>query len=483
MARRHLWSVFLAAMTVGGCNLDWQKPDISVATPSRFREAAAKSGPAVAGARDFAAQFHSRELVAVTAEALSNNLDLAAAVARIAEADAQARISSAALWPTLAMANTASRARGLGPTLNITRTSLALLGGGAGYEIDFWHKNEDASSAARLLADASRFDRDVVEIATTAAVMNAYFTVLAAQDRVRVANENVKIAETVDAAIKARLAAGTATSFDLAQQDAVLATQRAQLPPLEQTLRQTKNTLAVLLGRAPEYSEIAGGSLAMLRTPTVAPGLPSEVLLRRPDVAEVETKLASQDFSVLQARAAFFPSITLTGQVGLESIALNNFMRPDAVLWQVAANMAQPLFDGYNLQGQYELQKGKYAELAALYRKQILTALADTENALIALRETGRQLKLQGEAVAATKRAYEAAEARMREGTIDIVTLSTTETAYFQNQDLLVRARLAHFLAYVGLFQALGGGWSQTTREAEIASANEAYEANKGPWP
>ena len=479
----------LCGTTLAGCNLEWEKPDASVAPPERFRAARPVSAAPIPGAHDFAAKFGSRELTDLVAQALDQNLDLAAAVARIDEADAQARVNSAALWPALAMNNSVSRTQTPGtrtvgtPPFTTTRTNLASLGLNASYEIDFWGKNEDASSAARILANASRFDRDVVEISTIAAVMNAYFQVLTAQDRLRIAHDNVKIASTVYDAIKARLSVGTATVLDTSQQEAVLATQRASIPPLEQTLRQTRNTLAVLLGRTPESTDIKGGSLTALRFPLVRPGLPSEVLLRRPDVAEAEAKLASQEFSVLQARAAFFPSITLTGQFGVQSIVFKNLARPEAIAWSIASNMAQPLLDGYNLQGQYELQKGKYAENAALYRKQILTALSDTENALIAVQETQKQLKLQGEAVAAARRAYQAAEMRLREGTIDIVTLSTTEVTYFQNQDILAQVRLAHFQAATSLYQALGGGWSPTTREIEIARADEAYSADKGPWP
>ena len=172
----------------------------------------------------------------------------------------------------------------------------------------------------------------------------------------------------------------------------------------------------------------------------------------------------------MQARAAFFPSITLTGQYGVQSIIFKNLGRPEAVAWQILANAAQPLFDGYNLQGQYQLQQGKYAELSADYKKQVVTALSDTENALIAIAETSRQLKLQN-------------EARLREGTIDIVTLSTTETNYFQAQATLEQVRLANFQAMTSFYQALGGGWEPTTREAEIARADEAYSADKGPWP
>ncbi len=496
-----------------GCDLDWEKPDLSLPPPERFREAKPKPAPAIGSAHDFASRFGSKELLGLVDDTLVNNNDIAAAVARIRQADATARIASSALWPALTMNSSAERyqipgtatsqtpnsvssaaqaavAAGASSSaaqsqsvFSATRRNIYELGLNATYEIDFWGKNEDASKASRLLANASRFDRNVVEISTIASVLNAYFQVLNAQDQLRIAHENVRIARDVFNAIKARLEVGTATALDIAQQETVLDTQLASIPPLEQTLRQQRNLLAVLLGKTPESFSTSGMSLKSLRFPKIEPGLPSEVLLRRPDVAEAEARLASQELSVLQARAAFFPQITLTGQYGVQSLVLKNLARPEAVAWQLLATAAQPLFDGYNLQGQYLLQQGKYSELAADYRKQVLTALSDTENALIAIAQTQRQLKLQMDSVTAAQRALTAAQARLREGTIDIVTLSTTETNYFQAQATLEQVRLAHFEAATTFYQALGGGWSPTSREEEIARADEAYSADKGPWP
>lgn len=495
----------ISILGVSGCNLDWQKPELSAPPPEKFRAAPPRSASPIRGAREFAALFRSKELTGLVEQALDQNLDIGAAVARIKQADAQARLSSAALWPAVSVSNAAQTNRTPGTVLVPSSGGLQLtpassdtlsssdfqairfgffqLGVTASYEIDFWGKNQDASSAARLLANASRFDRDVVEITTIASVLNAYFQVLAARDRLAAARDNVRIASEVFDIIKLRFQIGTASSLDVSQQEALLAEQRAAIPVLEQDLRRAENLLALLVNRAPDDLNIRGGSLATLPIPSVSPGLPSEVLLRRPDVAEVEARLASQEFSVLQARAAFFPSITLTGLYGLQSAVLKNLLRPEAVAWQAASNLAQPLVDGYALQGQYELQKGKYEELAMLYRKQILTALTDVENALVAARETGRQVKLQGAAVAAWRRAYATAAARLREGTIDTVTLATTQTSLFQSQDRLAQARFAHARAAASLYQALGGGWTPTTRDIEIAQANEAYEANKGPWP
>lgn len=508
-ARRRT-SLLSAVLFLAGCNLEWEKPDLATPPPESFRESKPVSARPIPRGPDFAVKFGSKELTRLVEQAVGDNLDIAAAVARIQQADSQARVSSAALWPSVSMQDIVRTTRTPGTTLNIggasggfnpaTNTSSSTssatssrfsarhfgffqLGLTASYEIDFWGKNEDASYAARLLANASRFNRDTVEISTIASVINAYFQVLTAQDRLRIAHNNVAIADRVNRAIQARFQVGVASALDTAQQESVLAQARATIPPLEQTLGQTRNQLALLIGRPPESVEVKGGSLTKLAFPKIAPGLPSEVLLRRPDVADAEAQLASQEFSVLQARAAFFPSVTLTGQYGLQSALLRNLGRPEAIGWQVAGSLLQPVFDGYNLQGQYELQKGRYAELAALYKKQILTALLDTENALIAVRETERTLKLQGAAAAAAQRALTAAEMRLQEGTIDIVTLSTTQTTLFQAQDQVALARLSYFQAATSLYQALGGGWAPTTRDAEIAHANAAYEADKGIFP
>ncbi len=499
-----------AAALLSGCDLDWEKPNIAVPPPPKFRAAQAENATPIPRGPDFAVKFGSRELTRLVEAAVGENLDIAAAAARITQADAQARVASAALWPNISMQDIARTTRVPGTTTNVASAGSNItpaststgssqqtpltgfrarefgffqLGLTASYEIDFWGKNEDASYAARLLANASRFNRDTVEISTVASVINAYFQVLTAQDRLRIAHNNVAIAERVFRAIQARFEVGVASALDTAQQESVLAQARATIPPLEQTLRQTKNQLAVLIGQTPESVDIQGGSLTKLTFPRVSPGLPSEVLLRRPDVAEAEARLASQEFSVLQARANFFPSITLTGQYGVQSALLHNLLRPEAIAWQAAANLAQPIFDGFNIQGNYENQKGRYAELAALYRKQILTALQDAENALIAVKETAAALKAQTVAAAAAQRALTVSEVRLQEGTIDIITLSTTQTTLFQAQDQLAVTRLSYFQAATSLYQALGGGWSPTTRDAEIAQANAAYEADKGIFP
>lgn len=454
-----------AMVTLGGCVTDDAPTPPQLAAPAEFTN----GGSGETGGLDaWVSGFASQELARLVAGARADNLDVAAAVARIAQADAQARVAAAPLVPRLGAETVGDSSLTPGTTYRATppfapsRQSYFGPAVSASYEVDFWGKNRDGASAAERLADASRYDKAVVEIAAVSTVANTYFEMLAAQDRLKIVHENVRTASEVLAAVKSRVAAGTASDgFDSAQQESVLATQRAAAPPLEITIAQSRIAIVVLLGQVPEGFGLKGGSLASLRVPRLSPGLPASVLLRRPDVAEAEARLVAQGFTVAQARAAMLPSIVLTGQGGLESMVLKNLFSPSAIAYSVAAGLTQPIFDGGALAGNLDLQKGVYLELAQGARKQTLTALSDVEKALVAMRRSSEEVALQEASVAAARRVLVASIERLRQGTIDIVSVSTTETALFQAKDALAQARLAQFQASVALYQALGGGWSR----------------------
>ena len=465
----------IAGLSFGGCSFDREAPQANIDTPSRFQAGTTRAAQKTPD--DWPSRFGSKELGALVNQARAQNLDILTAVARIEQAEAQARVTSATLYPTIAAgaggstSRTPGVARTVSPPYNSLNDNLYGLNLNATYELDFWGKNRDNADSARLLAHASRFDRDVIALSTTASVVNSYFQVLAAQDRLHVAQKNVATAEKVLAAIKGRVEVGTATSLDEAQQATIVAQQRANVPPLEQTELQTRNILAVLLGRTPESTHLKGGSLERLTIPAVAAGLPSQLLLRRPDLAEVEDKLMAQGLEINVARAAFYPDVTLTGSFGVESMLLKSLLSPQAAAFSLAGNIAQPIFNGGALQGQLDLQKSLYKELLFTYRKQILTAFSDVENGLIGLDKTGRQVELQRQAVVQAQKAYDVALGRLQEGTIDIVTLATIETTLFQAEDLLVQVRSAHFQAATTLYQALGGGWTQPPHDPDVQAA------------
>ncbi|TKW79721.1 MAG: efflux transporter outer membrane subunit [Bradyrhizobium icense] len=459
------WFAVLAmALGSSGCLLTSDLPDPALDVPPGYKSAGTKNPMDAPPTLDWWRGFRSGELTVLMEEAQTVNLDIAAATARFIQADAQARIAGAPLFPSLSTAGQESYSRTSGSSAS------GLSNGGreivnyqaslsASFELDFWGKNRDAAQAAEETAIANRFDRDVVALTTLTSVANAYFTVLSSQDRLRVAERNIASAQRILDAIKQRLSAGTGNDLDVAQQESVLANQRALVPPLRQTLQQNINALATLVSRPPESIKVAGGSLNQIAIPRVTPGLPSEILTQRPDIRRQEAQLASATANIGSARAQFFPSIRLTGNGGYQSTALSSLFQPHAAFFSLVGSATQPIFDGGTILGNFELAKAKQDELLQTYRKTVVQSFADVDNALTNVRETTIKLKLQRDVVVASRRAYQLAGDQLRAGTADIVTVLNVQVTLFQAEDVLVQAQLARLQAIVSLYQALGGGW------------------------
>ncbi len=193
----------------------------------------------------------------------------------------------------------------------------------------------------------------------------------------------------------------------------------------------------------------------------MTPGLPSELLARRPDVAFAEAELISQNGNVQAARAAFFPDVQLTASGGVQSAALSTITGPGTLIAALTAAVVQPIFDNGLRRGQYQQAKGRFEELAADYRQSVLQAFTDVETALAALRFATEQERLEREAVRVAQRSADIAAAQLEAGTIDIVVELNTQATLFSDLDLLAQVRLARFQALVNLFKALGGGWTR----------------------
>jgi len=463
-AARALGLAGALAAVLGGCVPPPLADGVSPVIPDSYDKASPRpAGPPLLWPK----QFGSPELVGLLQEVATQNLDVAAAAARIIQAEGVARSAGSALYPQLNLTQGVSRTVSPGtlrsdtPPFSSTTSDRFSLGLSASYTLDLFGRNRALTRSAEEGAVAAIFDRDATLVASLASTANSYFLMLAAQDRLRIARDNIKTAERVLEAIRARVEVGTGTALDVAQQESVLANQRANVPALEQSLQQTRNLLAVLAGHTPESMRVKGGSLRTLKVPSVQPGLPSALLVQRPDIAAAERRLAAQHASVKAARAAFLPTISLTGTVGFESAHLKNLLRPDAIASSLAESLTAPIFSGGNLEGQLQQAEGRQIEALETYRKSIIQALTDVENALIAVEQTTLRERLQQAVVEASRRAYMITEERMREGTVDVVTLLNTQLTYFQAQDLLIQIRLQRFQAVVSLFQALGGGWTR----------------------
>jgi outer membrane protein, multidrug efflux system len=462
-------SALVLAPGLSGCILGSERPDLNLDVPATYREASRGAPDAALPAADWWRGFRSSELTMLMEAAQIYNLDIAVAVAQIVQADAQVGISGAPLLPSLTGTATAERIRtaassggsggGLGPS-GPTTFSQYNLGLTASYMVDFWGKNRATLYAAEESASFARYNREVVTLTTIVTVANTYFQVLAAQDELRVARRNLAAADRILTLIKQQFAGGTASQLDLSQQEALVATVRASIPPLQVTVEQNIAALALLVARAPANFNVTGGTTSAIVVPRVTPGMPSELLYQRPDVRQAEAQLAASNFSVEAARAAFFPQIQLTAQTGVQSAALASLFGPGAWFYTLSAGLTQPLFDGFLLESELKQAKGVQLQNLQAYRKAVLSAFSDVEKALVALAKFTLQERLQAAAVAASQKAFDVSETQFRGGTVNLLTVLQTEQTLFTAENTLVLVRLSKLLAASSLFQALGGGWT-----------------------
>jgi NodT family efflux transporter outer membrane factor (OMF) lipoprotein len=463
----------LAACSVGPA---YRRPDIPLpanwqaAAPDARSAGASPAGASPVGAASAASVwpeagwwhgFGSPRLDELIATAERSNDDLAGAIARVQEADAQARIAGAPLFPTLNLGADATRERGEVSGLGLSTYNVVNPQVTASYELDFWGKNRALRSAARATAAASRYDRETVALTVVSSVAGTYFQALQLKERIDVARNNLENGQKILDGLRLEQAAGTATGLDVAQQETAVALLGAAIPPLELEFRQSVFTLAVLVGQTPESLDIASGTLNDLSIPAVSSGLPSQLLSRRPDIAEAEQQLVASNADITAARAALFPTIELTASGGYESTSLTSLISPANRMYALSAGLTQPIFHGGALRGQVAYSEARNQELLSAYHKTVIAALSNVEGALVATRQTAEQLARRRDAVAKARRAFDFAQAELSAGTVNVLTVLNTENALFSAQDVMVQVEYAHLQALVDLFTALGGGWRQ----------------------
>jgi len=451
------FALLAASLALGACAMNSNPPAPAPDMPSAWTEQGAAD--TVAMMRDWWRGFGSTELAGLIDDALRASPDITIAAERVRQAEAQVRIAGASLFPALSFsAGTGRReTRPDGGNWSGEDSSSASLS--ASYEIDLWGRIAAGKRSAESSLLASRYDQETVRLTLLAGVASGYFQLLSLRGRLAIARENLEIAERVLKVVDARARNGAASELDLARQRAAVLGLRASMPPLELQERQTLYALAILTGRPPEGFEAAGSTVIALAVPRVAPGLPADLLARRPDLASAEAQLASANANVAAARAALLPSISLTGSAGLASNVLINFLSAPTAALALGASLLQPIFEGGRLRGQVDAAASRERELVENYRKSILAALADVEGALASVGRTADQETLQAQVAEQARIALRLAEIRYREGVDDLLTVLDAQRTLFQAEDQLAQVRLSRLQGSIGLFKALGGGW------------------------
>ena len=452
----------LATLALAGCAHDGFAPTLTFALPDRFAHAKG-SKPAEISA--WWKHFRSTELDALVARADIDNLDIAVAVAQLAAAKAQAEVAGAALWPSLEFTDNNSRSKGSGtnspgtisnpPPRNSLNRNLS-----AAYILDVWGQNRALLDSALHTATVSSYQVDVVRQTTLGTVVDNVLVYAANRERLDVAQRNLANADRVLGVIRERLAAGTASEFDTAQQGTLVENQRAAIPSLRQASETARTAIALAVGKPVQSVTLKIRNLRQLRIPSLSAGVPTLLLVNRPDIRAAEQALAAADANVQAARAAFLPSVQITGQTGLQSALLSTLFLPQSVTWAFAANATQTIFDGGRLRGQLKISEAQRHQLLEAYRRVVLAGVIDVENALIALRETAAREAAQQRALDLARRAFTLGEERLRQGTTDLTTLLQTQNALFQAEDALIQVRLARLQAVVRLALAVGGSWN-----------------------
>lgn len=452
-------SVALAALlAIAGCATRVDPLPPAMPLPPAWAESGDAGAAAVAP--DWWRGFGSPELSRLVAAALDASPDIAIAIERVRQAEAQAQLAGVALLPSVGLsAGTGTRETkvpGSGwDNGNSSNVSLS-----ASYEIDLWGRNAAGVDAAQASLRASRYDLETVRLTLVAGVANSYFQLLSLRGRMETTRDNLAIAERVLKVVDARVRYGANSALDLARQQAAVLSLRASVAPLELQERQALYALALLTGVAPEGFAAAGSGVTALAVPRVAPGLPSGLLLRRPDLASAEAQLAAAHADIAAARAALLPGISLSGSAGLASNVLVNVLHSPTATLALGASLVQPLFDGGRLRTQVGIAESRQRELVERYRAAILAALGDVESALAAGGRGAEQENLQLQVVEQAQRSLRLAEVRYREGADDLLALLDAQRTLFQARDQLAQIRLARLQASVGLFRALGGGWT-----------------------
>jgi multidrug efflux system outer membrane protein len=414
--------------------------------------------------------FDSPELSDLIEKARADNRDLAVAAARVMQAHAQTTIQRAALFPQINAQAQALRSPSGGSGQSITGQSYSAgnsfgLTFGASYELDVWGLARNNLRAANEALKSERFAQQAVALTVTANVANSYFSVLALRVRIAIANEDITAINGILDTINLRVSTGKSSRLDLAQERAQVESVEAQLPLLEEQELEARIALAVLLGEPPEGFEVKTQNPDAFHLPVVGAGLPSELLLRRPDVAEAEAKLAAAHANLDVARAAFLPQFALTGNGGFASTAINTLLHGPNFAWDFGANLLQTVFDGGKLRGQRDLAQATQQELIASYQSAVLNAYADVENALGQVTNNSKAEIHLGREVEAAREAFKISQLQYRQGVTDLLTVLQAQQTLFSAEDQLAQTTLAHMQAVVHLFEALGGGWMEPPDE------------------
>jgi NodT family efflux transporter outer membrane factor (OMF) lipoprotein len=456
----------LVVLLASSCSMtpDYKRPDAP--TTGRWRNTGeAAAATLVRPSTEWWKSFGSEELNGLVERALANNQDLKAAAARVLQAQYLVKQASASLWPSLSL--TAGRtitAPGSGVGVPewthtaVQQTKLWEIGPRLTYEFDLWGKNAANEASAIASAEGSEFDRQAITLSLVGDVISNYFTILALKDLTAIATTSRDNAKSTLEAIEAKASIHEATQVEVMQQRSAVARNESQLASYKLQLDQTQSKLSILLGASPsEPLGLTGASLKDLQVPAVDTGLPSELLLRRPDIGKAEANLRAANANIGIARAQFLPSLSLTGSAGRGGFSLASLLSPQALYYNLATSITQMIFDGGRAKAQEKQTEARFDELVHAYSGVVLNALLEVESTLAADTLLGEQEAADIMQFESSREAYSFSRTAFKAGRLEYQTMLETERTLLTAESGATLTRLSRLRNSVALFKALGG--------------------------
>jgi NodT family efflux transporter outer membrane factor (OMF) lipoprotein len=486
MMPNHLSTLALLAFLAGGCaNIPSVGPDYhppNVSAPTHYDVLAGGETNAVVPAAAWWKNFNDPELDSLIGRAVQSNLDLKLAAARVREARAHYRLTSADFWPTVDASGSYAREREsknqplVGPGDHLPagipfENSFYQSGFDASWEIDVFGGTRRATESAEAQLAATQFGEREVLVTLLGDVARNYVEARGYQRRLVIARDNIRAQEESLAIVQNRFTNGLTSNLDVQQANTVLATTRSVVPALETALAASMRRLGVLLGQTPAVleTELATSAPIPVAPPTVPVGLPSALLLRRPDVALAERQLAAATANIGVAKADLFPKFYLTGVAGFQGVSADDWYTSGSKFWSVGPAVQWRIFDAGRIRANIQVQNARQEQALASYENTALSAFEDVENALTAYaKEQIRRQSLE-DAVKSSEESLRLANQLYANGLANFINVLDAERSLYQAQDALALSDKTVTTDVIALYKSLGGGWENIGQPAALA--------------
>jgi multidrug efflux system outer membrane protein len=460
--------VAVALLLVSGCAVgpDYRRPAVDL--PAAYHHA-----PPEESARSFAdvswwEVFGDPQMVVLIDEALRDNLDLGIAASQIVQAEAQLAVARSPIFPQLAGQAQASRSN---QNITFTTANSFLAALTLSWEIDLWGRYLRATEAARADLLATEEARSGVITSLVASVAQQYLQLVALRQRLEIIRRTVVAQRDSLRLVKELAKQGVQSAAEVSQAQSQLLTTENQIPAIELQIAQAEDALAILLGKTPRSFDTGSGLPPNAVPPLVPPGVPSELLERRPDIRQAEQQLVAANANIGVAKARFFPTISLTGTLGRASDVLRGLVQSGGQNVRtagVAVNL--PIFSGGALVGNYDIARAQAEQAALAYRRSVLVALQEVSDALVAFDRNRAEAQGNRDRVAVNGEALRLAQLRFRSGVISYLEILDAQRQLLSSQLDLNTSESNQRLAAVQLYKALGGGWNAPKRSAPITT-------------